>query len=111
MPKRFGTNPADPAEFEKFERKDDGARYRVEHAMVGRLPGGTIARAADFGPAADLDRLVSLGAILPIHGGRAAVEDAGPDGNGLVAERLADDPAPPSLPESMKPDPAKVSRR
>ena len=100
---RFGTNPVGEA-FDAFKKKDDGVRFKVLVTKVGTMDQGTIIRAADLGPGAEVDRLVEMGAIGVIYGGAAAVGEEKP----LTIEQRSDPKKKPEVPKSLKPEPGTV---
>ena len=58
------TQPPPAATLSPVESK--GATHVVLHELVGSFPQGSKIKVSDLGKDADIDRLISLGAIAPI---------------------------------------------
>jgi hypothetical protein len=88
--------------------QDDGRRYRVLHHGVGSLQRGSDLRTArDFGPGADIERLLNLGAIREVTAREmdeleAATKEAKEEGKPAPEEPL------PLATKELAPMPAKT---
>lgn len=90
-PFRHGVNPAG-ADF--GPHVDDGSRFKCVH-QVDFHPAGTILSKPELGPGVDIDRLLHLGAIQEVHGGKRTVEFAAASGKEPALVPPDEPPAPP----------------